>query len=136
MSQESTNAGTETARKMVSVNGKELGQKQEGNLKFVRPAKLTEADVNTVVATGIYEGSTPNNFDAEKPDFKVRAANGDLTIINNCASIAKQFGKLQEGSYVEVTYLGKNEIKDGKYKGKQSHSFLIAVDAADLAAGE
>lgn len=138
MSESNTAAGTETAaRKMVSVNGKSLdGNKQEGNLNFVRPGKLTDADTDKILAAGIYEGTTPNNFDAEKPDFKVRAENGDLTILNNCASLAKQFAKVQTGSYVEVTYLGKPVMTTGKYKGKSAHSFIVGVDASDLGATE
>jgi hypothetical protein len=121
-------------RKMVSVNGKEIsnGPKQEGNLKFVRPSKLTDADANTVVAAGIFEGTIENNFDKEKMDFKVRSENGDLTILNTCASLDKQLGKVTAGSYVEITYLGKKIMQSGKYKGKGSHSFVVAVAAEDL----
>lgn len=138
MSQENngTDTGTTTGRKMVSVNGKDLGPKQEGTLKFVRPSKLTDADVNTVIAAGIYEGTAPNNFDDTKSDFKVRSENGDLTIINNFASIASQLAKVSTGSYIEVTYLGKRAMTSGKYKGKEAHSVVVAIDASDLAAGE
>jgi hypothetical protein len=130
MSNEAT--ATESGRKMVSVNGKELGApKQEGNLSFIRPGKLTEADENKVVAKGIYEGTVPNNFDDTKSDFKVRSENGDLTILNNCASLAKQLTKVQAGSYVEITYLGKKVMTEGKYKGKSSHSFVVALDEED-----
>lgn len=132
-----TNTGTSGGRQMVSVNGKPMGLPSEnGTLNFVRPSKLGTEAVNTIVAAGIYEGTVPNNFDEEKPDYKVRAANGDLTIINTCASLAKQFEKVRPGSYVELTYLGKKKIEDGKYKGKESHSFVVAIDASDLAAGE
>lgn len=138
MSDENVTAtGTAPARKMVSVNGKDLGPKEnQGALNFIRPSKLTEADNNKVVAAGIYEGPTPNNFDDTKSDYKVRAENGDLTILNSCASLAKQFERVTTGSYVEVTYLGKKAIKDGKYKGKEAHSFVLGIDASDMATGE
>lgn len=139
MSDNGTNTGTTSAgRKMVSVNGKEMGAKpegQQGALNFVRPSKLTADNVNTIVAAGIYEGTVPNNFDAEKNDFKVRAENGDLTILNSCASLEKQLAKVTAGSYIEVTYLGKKKIAEGKYKGKESHSFVVGVAADDMAAG-
>lgn len=136
MSEENVTTTGTTARKMVSVNGKDLGPKEQGALKFVRPSKLTEADVNTIVAAGIYEGGVPNNFDDTKQDFKVRAENGDLTILNNCASIAKQLEKVETGSYIEVTYLGKKAMTTGKYKGKEAHSFIVALSADDYQAGE
>jgi hypothetical protein len=128
---------TGTGRRMVSVNGKELGANlPQGELKFVRPSKLGEADINTIVAAGIFEGTTENNFDASKNDFKVRDAEGNLTILNTCASLDKQLAKVATGSYVEITYLGKKKISEGKYKGKESHSFVVGVAAEDLAAGE
>lgn len=135
MSEASNNDGgiVASGRRMVSVNGKDLGgNKQEGNLKFVRPSKLTDADVDTIVAAGIYEGTVENNFDKEKMDYKVRAENGDLTILNTCASLAKQLGKINTGSYVEITYLGKKTMESGKYKGKASHSFIVGISADDL----
>lgn len=134
MSDTANNGGiTASGRKMVSVNGKDLGgTKPEGNLKFVRPSKLTEADVDTIVAAGIYEGTTENNFNKEKMDYKVRAENGDLTILNTCASLAKQLGKINTGSYVEITYLGKEAMQSGKFKGKQAHKFIVGVSADDL----
>lgn len=133
MSEANTGTGN-TGRKMVSVNGKEIsnGPKQEGNLKFVRPSKLTDADANTIVAAGIFEGTVENNFDKDKNDFKVRAENGDLTILNTCASLDKQLAKVKAGSYVEITYLGKKIMQSGKYKGKGSHSFVVAVASEDL----
>lgn len=127
--QNETNVGT-TGRKFVSVNGKDLTpDAPQGELKFVRPGKLTDADADTVVAEGIYEGSLPNKYDAEKLDYKVRSEDGTLTILNSCASLAKQMAKVETGSYVQITYLGKKTIEQGKFKGKESHSFVVGIAA-------
>lgn len=118
------------ARKFTSVNGKDLsntGTENQGELKFVRPSKLTEADRNTVVAEGIFEGTVPNKFDDKKLDYKVRAQNGDLIILNSAGALASQMAKIETGSYIQVTYGGKNLIKSGKMSGKEAHSFIVGV---------
>jgi hypothetical protein len=127
---ETTNTGT-TERKFKSVNGKDLsndGAEQQGELRFVRPSKLTEADRNTVVAEGIFEKTVPNKFDDKKLDYCIRGVNGDLTILNSAGSLASQMSKIELGSYVQITYAGKNVIKNGKMSGKEAHSFIVGVE--------
>lgn len=120
-----------TARKFVSVNGKDLdgGADTAGELTFVRASKLAAEGITGVVAEGIYEGGVPSRFDETKMDFKIRKDNGDLTIVNNCGSLASQMAKVEAGSYVQITYLGQRAIETGKMKGKLAHSFIVGVAA-------
>lgn len=128
---ETTNTGT-GGRTMRTVNGK-VGNADvsQGELKFVRPSKLTEADVNTTVAAGIFEGTVPNKFDDQKLDYKVRASNGDLTILNSAGSLASQMNKIEIGSYIEILYKGKSIMKSGKGAGKEAHGFVVLVEATE-----
>lgn len=100
---------------------------QQGNLIIVRPSELAKNGTTGVVAEGIYEGSMPNKFDETKLDYKIRAENGDLYILNSSGSLASQLAKVTEGSLVLVEYSGKNEIKKGPRKGTSAHSFRVSV---------
>lgn len=125
---ETTNTGT-TERKLVTVNGRSgSAEAQDGELNFVRPSKLTDADIGRTVAAGVYEGNLPNKFDDTKLDYKIRASNGDLTIVNSCGSIASQMAKIEVGTYVELLYKGKAPIKTGKMQGKPAHSFVVLME--------
>jgi hypothetical protein len=114
-------------RTFKTLNGKTVGEGQKGNLRFVRPSKLAEAGTTGVVAQGIYEGAIPNQFDEGKNDFKVREDNGDLAILNSTGSLASQMARVEVGSYVRISYLGKQTMSKGKMAGKQAHSFIVEV---------
>jgi hypothetical protein len=127
--EEQDNTAEATTRTYKSVNGKslELDDSKAGGINFVRPKQLAEANIIGVVAEGIYEGTVPNSFDETKPDFKVRADDGQLTIVNSCGSLASQLSKVTEGTYIQLTYLGMKPITTGKMKGKLSHSFVVGI---------
>lgn len=121
---------TNTERTFKTVNGKTVPDKSEqtkGNLTFVRPSKLAAEGITGVVAQGIYEGAIPNQFDEGKNDFKVRADNGDLVILNSTGSLASQMARVEAGSYVRISYLGKKAMTKGKMAGKEAHSFIVEV---------
>lgn len=127
--------GTGTARKMVSVNNKELGPREgKGNLNFVKLSKLTDVDNNTIIASGIYEGTQKYEFENgdSRTDFIIRDAEGNASSVSPCAALVNQLGKVPTGSYVELTYLGKKAIKGGK----TAHTFVVGVDSADLNSAE
>lgn len=126
-----TGTGAAAERTYKSVNGKEVpsanGELPKGKLSFVRPAKLAEEGITGVVAEGIYEGTIENKFDANKPDYKVRAENGDLTILNSAGSLASQLSRTNVGEYVQIIYKGMVEMTKGKMAGKKSHSFVVLI---------
>ena len=99
----------------------------QGSLIILRPAKLAEEGVTGTVAEGIYEGSVQNKFDETKLDYKVRAENNDLYIINSTGSLAKQMLSANPGDYVVINYDGKTEITSGKLKGKSVHRFEVFI---------
>jgi len=127
MSQETANSAERTFK---TVNGKTVSSNEESNkgeLRFIRPSKLAAEGVTGVVAQGIYEGAIPNQFDEGKNDFKVREDNGDLLILNSTGSLASQMARVEVGSYVRITYLGKQTMTKGKMAGKQSHGFVVEI---------
>ena len=96
----------------------------EGALNIVRPSKLAKEGFVGTVAEGIYEGAVPNKYDATKLDYKIRSANGDLTIINSTGSLTRQMAMVSEGTLVQINYGGKVAGK-GKSAGKSFHNFEV-----------
>lgn len=140
MSDENVTAtGTAPARKMVSVNGKNLGPKEnKGDLVFIKPNKMTADQVNTVIAAGIYEKRQLYTFDNgdTRNDFIIRNEAGNAVSLAPNKTLETQLGKVATGSYVEVTYLGSEVMTKGPGKGKTTHKFVIGIAADDMAAGE
>jgi hypothetical protein len=98
-----------------------------GNIKYIRPSLLAAEGITGVVAEGIYEGTVPNNFDKNKNDYRILAADGSLTILNSTGSLANQLARVSTGSFVRVTYNGMEKIKKGNMAGKKAHAFLVEV---------
>lgn len=98
-----------------------------GKLNIVRPSALASEGFTGTVVEGIYEGSVPNKFDENKKDYKIRAENGDLTIINETGSLRYQMEKVTVGSLVQINYNGKTKIESGKLAGKGVHNFEVMI---------
>lgn len=123
---------TETQFKSVS------GLKQ-GAVKFVRAGELSKAGTTGIVAEGTYEGTIANNKDNRKVDYKIRASNGDLIIVNAAGNLSYRMGQAIEqglvlGTPIQVSYLGKTPMTSGPYKGTPAHSFDVFIEVLDDAA--
>jgi hypothetical protein len=98
-----------------------------GGIKFIRPSKLVDSDINTTLAEGTFVGTLKNNYDDTKLDYKIEAADGSATVINGAGNLARQMSGVSVGTLIQVNYLGKQEIRKGKMKGKMSHNFEVLV---------
>lgn len=131
---EQVTGAEQTARKMVSVNGKELGanKKFENSLKFIKCNKLTPENANTIIAAGIYTGKRTYSFDGgeTREDLIILdpAAKVEVSLSQN-TTLRNQFSKVPEGTYVEVTYLGSEVMTKGLGKGKITHKFVVGREA-------
>lgn len=103
------------------------GSLPKGALNIVRPSKLAEEGFTGLVVEGIYEGATPNKFNPEKNDYKVRQDNGDLTIINDTGSLNQQMKLVTVGALIQINYNGKKKLTKGKYAGKMVHDFEVLI---------
>ncbi len=117
-----SNTEQASARKMKSVSGLE-----GAGITFIRPSKLTGPQ--TLITEALYIGSTPNNFDEDKADYKFENADGSIVVLNGAGNLGYQMGKVALNSVVTVEYKGKQEITKGKLKGKESHNFKVLVAA-------
>lgn len=100
-----------------------------GGITFIRPSQL---EAPGLLVEGIYIGALPNSFDDSKSDYKFETADGKTVVINSAGQLAYQMKSVEVGSLVRVEYLGKQEMKKGKNKGKKAHAFevLVAEDEA------
>lgn len=121
-------------RKFRTVNGKpitEQASSREGeagqNISYVRPSQLAKDGVTGNVAEGVYEGPITDRFDDSKENFKIRANDGSLVIVNNSGSLASQMKRVDVGSYVIIEYLGQEAMAKGKFAGKKAHRFLVKI---------
>jgi hypothetical protein len=110
------------ARKMKPVSGLE-----GAGVEFIRPSKLEGPC--TLVTEALYLGSSPNNFDNDKSDYKFETEDGKTIVLNGAGNLTYQMAKVAVNSIVTVEYRGKQEIKKGPMKGKQSHNFEVLTAA-------
>lgn len=122
MSKQASTATTTSARKMKSVSGLE-----GAGIEFIRPAKLTGP--GTIIEEALYVGSSPNNYDKEKLDYKFETGDGRLQVLNGAGNLGFQMKKVSVNSVVTINYNGKQPIKNGPMKGKLSHNFEVLVAA-------
>ncbi len=127
MSDENNTQATE--RTFKSTNGKTLSQGERPNLKFINFKKLNDAGVTGVVAEGIYESSklVEGGPYGPKMEYSIRAEDGTLQIVGEAGALKKQMDQVATGSYVQLTYLGKQPMKSGARKGTFSHSVIVGV---------
>ena len=122
--QESSSA---PSRQFLSVNGKSLSN--EGNdINFVSASRLNKAGItNEVVAEGIYtESQVVDGKFGPKTEYKI-LNDGKLTIIGEAGNLKSQMSKVATGSYVQITYVGKEAMKTGDRAGTLAHKFLVGV---------
>jgi hypothetical protein len=130
-----TAAGTTqavSARTFVSTNGKPLNaDKPRGELKFINFKKLNDAGTTGVVAEGIYESSkvVEGGLYGPKTEYAIRADDGTLQIVTEAGGLKGQMAKVDTGSYIQITYLGKQAMESGPRKGQLAHKVIVGVSA-------
>lgn len=94
-----------------------LNTANEGNgeLVIIRGGNSITAGVKTplilgVVAEGRYEGAVSNKFNPDKMDYKIRAENGTLFILAECAALKRNFAEVTTGELLRVSFEGKRSV--------------------------
>jgi hypothetical protein len=129
VSEENVNANATAERKFTSVNGKPLGETQ-GDLKFISAGKLFKEGITGVVAQGLYEGAKEIDTKyGKKQQYSVRQDDGSLVLLDGAGNLGSQMDKVQLGAYVQISYMGKDTITSGQWKGNQSHKYIVGVEA-------
>lgn len=102
-------------------------KKPQPEIEFIRPSKLEEDKINTVLVEGTFLESIPNHYDNSKLDFKFETEDGKSVVINAAGNLGYRMKSINPGQYVRVTYEGKQEIASGKMKGKLAHNFDVEI---------
>jgi len=115
-------------RTFVSVNGKSLDG-EKANIKFVSASRLNKEGIsNAVVAEGIYESSqVVEGTYGPKTEYKLSTSDGTTIIIGEAGNLKSQMSKVETGSYLQITYIGKEAMVSGPRKGTLAHKFLVGV---------
>jgi hypothetical protein len=103
------------------------GTESEAGIDFIRPSKLSDDDNGKVLVEGTFIESIPNHFDETKLDFKFEREDGNVIIINGAGNLGYRMKAVNSGDIVQVTYQGKQEIQNGKMRGKLAHNFDVLV---------
>lgn len=120
-----------------------------GALNFIKPAELSRAEFEGVVAEGEFVEALPNKFNADKNDFKIKVdtalkvtgktkdgepysielAPGDTVIVNGAGNLGWQMSNVSPGEICQIVYQGKKEIEKGPKAGMEAHNFVVNYGA-------
>ncbi len=104
-----------------------------GNFKYI---KYAECEAGKPIATGTYLGTRQGTYGIQ---HQVRDDKGDVTVLNSSGHLNYLLeNNISKGDYIQVIYVGTEEMTKGKYKGKEMHQFEVGVDtdrARDASAG-
>lgn len=123
----------ESNGRLLVISGGQILTKNDKGEKVSTP--LATGVDNAII--GIYEGSTPNKYDATKSDLKLRMTDGTLVILRETANLKRGFAPVTEGELVRVVYGGKRAMTKGKNAGKSVHDFDVqrAINTEEEDAG-
>lgn len=73
--------------------------------------------------SGVLKGSEVDNYG--KTAFSIERADGKTQVISSAGNLGRQMAEVTAGTYVQITYQGKKEMKSGPYAGTPSHQFSV-----------
>lgn len=94
-------------------------------IEFIRASQLKKDGFTGEVLQGTFLETTPNRYDPEKVDFKFEKEDGTIVLVNGAGNLNYSMKFVDVGEYVQIVYLGQQEIEKGQHKGKQSHNFEV-----------
>jgi hypothetical protein len=124
------------------------GAGEGGGLFFVKPADLSRAEFEGIVAEGEFVEALPNQFNDNISDFKIvldtplkvmgvdkdgdryekELATGDTVVVNGAGNLNYLMKEVSPGSLCQIAYNGKIEITKGNFKGKEAHNFNVQYE--------
>lgn len=73
--------------------------------------------------SGIYQSSAVDNYG--KTAYSIELASGKTQVVTGAGNLGRQMAEVAPGTYVQITYNGKQEMKTGQWAGKESHNFSV-----------
>ena len=108
-----------TERKFKSVKPESTG------ITFIRAKKLNDDGVKGEILQGTFLEATPNPLDERKSDYKFEKEDGSIAVINGAGNLGFSVKFVDCGEFVQVMYLGMQEIEKGPQKGRMAHNFSV-----------
>ncbi len=96
-----------------------------GDLIRIKAKELAAANVKGEILVGRYEGTLPNKFNVDSPDFKFRLENDTLAIVTSCGSLKNGMKNIAPGTLVQLIFNGASPMKSGPAKGKIAYSYTV-----------
>lgn len=95
--------------------------------------QFDEREEGEVLVEGVYLGTYPNKYNADKPNFKFKdGVTGDIKVVNTAGHLHYLMVETNEapqvGDYLQVVYQGKEKITKGTFAGKEAHKFEVLRD--------
>lgn len=123
-----SNADTGSEDEFVQVGGNEP---ISFFFRFTAPKKPTKSEFKILEKGTTLEGVYERSFTGGKfnnTTYIVRLSSGEhtgkLVGLPSAGQLSKAMAKVAEGSDVRITYTGVSEIKNGKWAGSDSHTFV------------
>lgn len=107
-------------------------QNDAGNTVYTKLRDLTDAEAAKGIyvslaaggsVAGVLEGSEEDNYG--KTAYSIKLGNGKTQVVTGAGNLGRQLASVAKGTYVQITYNGKQEMKSGQWKGKESHNFTV-----------
>jgi len=102
-----------------------------GDINFIRAKHLAEQHEagelsdDGVIVEGIYEGSQQNQMNDQRLDYKFKLDDGREVVVNGAGNLGYKMKFVSPGDYVQIQYLGMQEITKGPQKGRKAHNFEV-----------
>ncbi len=111
------------------MSAEKLWKKPEGDttVTFIRPSELQKNGTTGVIVEGVFIEAIKNHYNEDKNDYKFEKEDGSIVIVNAGGNLGFKMSKVTVGDYVQLSYEGMKEIKNGKMKGKKSHTFSLLI---------
>lgn len=102
-------------------------KKPGGDIEFVRPSELAKQGFEGVVLEGTFVEATANRLNEHQNDFKFEKEDGSVVVVNGAGNLKYRMKDVSPGDFCRVSYLGMQEISEGKLKGKSAHNFEVLI---------
>lgn len=98
-------------------------QEVAGAKSFVKANGMNPGDV---MVTGWFVGERPSKFGGK--DFEFETEDGKHIVVNKSGQLVYAMQFVEKGDFVRVTYVGKNILDKGTFKGREAHQFKVEKD--------
>lgn len=104
----------------------------DANTLYTKLRPLNEAEIAKGIyaalsigdsVSGIYQSSAVDQYG--KTAYSIELGNGKTQVVTGAGNLGRQMAEVTPGTYVQITYNGKQEMKSGQWKGKESHQFQV-----------